>query len=54
MLNSAFTFLIIAIIAAILGFWAVVGVAAWIAKAVFVLFIILFLVSFIAGRRSAV
>jgi len=51
MLSWALTFLIVAIVAAILGFGVVAGTAAWIAKALFVVFLILFLVSLIAGRR---
>jgi uncharacterized membrane protein YtjA (UPF0391 family) len=43
--------LIVAIVAAILGFGVVAGTAAWIAKALFVVFLILFLVSLVAGRR---
>lgn len=53
MLSYAITFLVIAIIAAILGFAVLANTAAWIAKALFVLFLILFALSFITGRRPA-
>jgi uncharacterized membrane protein YtjA (UPF0391 family) len=50
MLDWALTFLIVAITAAILGFGGLAGSAAWVAKAFFLVFIILFLVCLIAGR----
>lgn len=50
MLSWAITFLIIAIIAGVLGFSVVAGTAAWIAKGLFIIFIVLFLVSLIFGR----
>ncbi len=50
MLSLALTFLVVAIIAAILGFGAVAGTAAWIAKTLFVIFLILFIVSLVTGR----
>ncbi len=51
MLNYAITFLIIAIIAGVLGFGVVAGTAAMIAKICFVLFLVLFVASLIGGRR---
>lgn len=51
MLSWAIIFLIIALVAGVLGFGVVAGTAAWIAKVLFVVFLILFLVSLIAGRR---
>jgi uncharacterized membrane protein YtjA (UPF0391 family) len=54
MLGWALTFLIIAIIAGILGFGMVAGAAAGIAKLLFALFLILFLASLIFGRRATV
>lgn len=50
MLSWAITFLIVAIIAGVLGFSVVAGTAAWIAKILFVVFIVLFLASLIFGR----
>ena len=51
MLSWAIIFLVIALIAGVLGFGVVAGTAAWIAKVLFVVFLILFLVSLIGGRR---
>jgi uncharacterized membrane protein YtjA (UPF0391 family) len=51
MLSYALTFLILAVVAAFLGFGVVAGTAAWIAKVLFGVFIVLFLVSLITGRR---
>lgn len=50
MLHYALVFLIVAIIAAVLGFGGIAGTAAWIAKILFVAFLILALVSFL--RRA--
>ena len=44
-------FLVIALIAAALGFGGLAGTAAWAAKLVFVVGIILFLVSLFTGRK---
>jgi uncharacterized membrane protein YtjA (UPF0391 family) len=54
MLSWALTFLVIAIIAAVLGFGVVAGTAAWIAKLLFVVFLILFVVSLVTGRSAKV
>ena len=43
LLSWALIFLIVAIIAAIFGFRAVEGTAAWIAKVLFIIFLILFI-----------
>ncbi len=51
MLSWTITFLIIALIAAALGFGGVAGSAAWIAQVLFGLFLILFIISLIFGRR---
>ena len=51
MLSWAFAFLVIALLAALLGFAGIAGTAAWIAKALFVLFLARFLVSLILGRK---
>jgi uncharacterized membrane protein YtjA (UPF0391 family) len=50
MLSYAITFLIIAIVAGILGFGYIAGTAAMIAKALFVIFLVLFVVSLLRGR----
>ena len=52
MIGWAITFLVIAIIAAVLGFGVVAGTAAWIAKILFVVFLILFVISLVSGRRG--
>ncbi|RMF42815.1 MAG: DUF1328 domain-containing protein [Planctomycetota bacterium] len=52
MLSWALAFLIIALIAGVLGFTVIAGTAAWIAKICFIVFLILFVVSLIAGRRT--
>jgi uncharacterized membrane protein YtjA (UPF0391 family) len=54
MLRYALIFLIVALIAGALGFFAVEGTAAWIAKVLFVVFIILFLIGLLSGRRPPV
>ena len=54
MLQWALTFLVVAIIAAVLGFGVVEGTAAWIAKVLFVVFIVLFLIGMLTGRRPPV
>lgn len=51
MLSWALTFLIIAIIAAALGFGLIAGTAALIARVCFLLFLILFVIALISGRR---
>ena len=53
MLNWSIAFLVVALIAAVLGFWAIAGTAAAIAKILFIVFLVLFLVALITGRRSA-
>jgi len=52
MLSWALTFLVIAIIAAVLGFVSLAGTAAWAAKICFVVFLVLFVVSALTGRRT--
>jgi uncharacterized membrane protein YtjA (UPF0391 family) len=54
MLSWALTFLVIALIAAALGFGGIAGTAAGIAKIVFFLFLIFFVISLIMGRRGPV
>lgn len=52
MLDYAVTFLIIAIVAGILGFGVIAGTAAMIAKFLFVIFLVLFLASYFRSRRT--
>tara|TARA_R110002073_G_scaffold149182_2_gene302659 strand:+ start:345 stop:599 length:255 start_codon:yes stop_codon:yes gene_type:complete len=54
MLGWALTFLVIALIAAALGFGVVAGTAASIAKILFVVFLVLFVISLVMGRRGPV
>jgi uncharacterized membrane protein YtjA (UPF0391 family) len=54
MLSWAVTFLIIAIIAAVLGFSGIAGTAVNIAWILFVVGLVLSLVFFVAGRRPPV
>ena len=49
MLRWAVVFLVVAIIAAIFGFTSIAGDSAWIAKVLFVVFLILMVVSFVFG-----
>ena len=52
MLNWAVTFFVIAIVAAVLGFTNIAGSAIDIAKILFFLFLVLFVLSLIFGRRA--
>jgi uncharacterized membrane protein YtjA (UPF0391 family) len=51
MLSWAITFLLIALVAAVLGFGVVAGTAAAFAKILFILFLVLFVVSLIRHQR---
>jgi uncharacterized membrane protein YtjA (UPF0391 family) len=51
MLSYAITFLIIALIAGVLGFGVIAGTAAMIARVLFLIFLVLFVVSLFTGRR---
>jgi uncharacterized membrane protein YtjA (UPF0391 family) len=52
MLGWAITFLIIALIAAVFGFGGIAVASAGIAKFLFVLFLVMFVVFFLLGRRG--
>ena len=52
MLSWAVTFLIIALIAAVLGFGGIAGTAVGIAKILCFVFLVLFVVALIMGRRT--
>ena len=54
MLRWALAFLVIALIAGLFGFWGLEGTAMWLARVLFFLFLVLFVVSLIAGRRPVV
>ena len=51
MLSWSIFFLIIAVVAAFLGFSSLAGAAAGIAKVLFGVFLVLFLISLFVGRR---
>lgn len=51
MLNWSITFLVVAIVAAFFGFGGIAGTATDIAKILFSVFLILFFVSLVLGRR---
>ena len=51
MLYYALLFLVLALIAGAVGFFALAGAAAWIAKVLFILFLVVFLLSLVRGRR---
>ena len=51
MLTYAVIFFLVAILAGILGFGVIAGTAASIAKVLFVIFLVLFIVSLVRGRR---
>jgi len=53
MLNWSITFLIIAIIAAIFGFTTIAGASIAVARFLFFVFIVLFLIFLVLGRSSA-
>lgn len=52
MVQWAITFFVIALLAAVMGFGGIAGEAAWIGKVLLVVFLILAVVSMLAGRRG--
>jgi uncharacterized membrane protein YtjA (UPF0391 family) len=52
MLYYAVLFFVLAMVAAYLGFAALAGMAAWIAKILFFVFLVALVLSFFSGRRS--
>lgn len=54
MLGWAITFLVIALIAGVLGFGGIMGASAGIAKILFFVFIVLFVIGLLMGRRGPV
>jgi uncharacterized membrane protein YtjA (UPF0391 family) len=51
-LNYAITFLIVAILAGVLGFGVIAGTAAMIARVLFIIFLVLFVASLFGGRKA--
>ena len=54
MLGWALTFLVVALIAGLFGFGLVAGASYTIAKVLFFVFLVLFIVALITGRRTVV
>ncbi|MCC7335055.1 MAG: DUF1328 domain-containing protein [Pirellulaceae bacterium] len=52
MLGWALTFLVIALIAGVLGFGVIAGTAASVAKVLFFVFLVLFIIGLVMGRRG--
>lgn len=52
MLYYAFLFLLLAIVAGILGFSVIAGTAAMIAKVIFVIFLVLFIASMLFAKKK--
>jgi len=52
MIGYTLFFLILALVAGALGFGVIAGTAALIAKVLFVVFLVLFVASFLRGRRA--
>jgi len=52
MLSYAVIFLLVALIAGVLGFGVISGTAAMIAKVLFVLFLVFFVISLFTSRRT--
>ena len=52
MLNYAVIFLVIALLAGVLGFGVIAGTAATIAKVLFIIFLVLFIASLLRGRKA--
>jgi len=53
MLSWALAFLVIALIAGVLGFGVIAGTAASIAKVLFFVFLVLFVIGLFMGRRGS-
>jgi uncharacterized membrane protein YtjA (UPF0391 family) len=52
MLRWALVFLAVTIVAAVFGFGGIAAEAAWIAKILFVVFLALFVISLVMGRKG--
>jgi uncharacterized membrane protein YtjA (UPF0391 family) len=52
MLRWALAFLIVALIAGVLGFGGIAADSAWIARVLFVVFLVMFLISALLGYRA--
>lgn len=54
MLHYSLVFLVVAIIAAVLGFGGIAGASAGIAKILFFCFLVIWLVTFLFGRKRGI
>ena len=52
MLHYSLVFLVVAIIAAVFGFSGIAADAAWIGKMLFVVFLIIYVLSFVLGKKK--
>jgi uncharacterized membrane protein YtjA (UPF0391 family) len=52
MLRWTLVFLLVALVAGALGFYGLEGTAMWIAKVLFLVFLILFIITLVMGRRG--
>jgi len=52
MLRWALLFLVVALVAGLLGFWGLEGSAMYFARVLFFVFLVVFVVSLIMGRRA--
>jgi uncharacterized membrane protein YtjA (UPF0391 family) len=52
MLRLALAFLVLALVAGFFGIWGLEGMAMWMARITFFMFIVLFVVSLIFNRRT--
>jgi uncharacterized membrane protein YtjA (UPF0391 family) len=54
MLRWALIFLVVALLAGVFGFWGLEGTAMQIARILFFLFLVLFIISLVTGRRPPI
>jgi len=54
MLSWALTFLVIALVAGVFGFGVIAGTAATVAKVLFFVFVVLFVIGLVMGRRGPI
>lgn len=52
MLSWTLTFIVVALIAGVLGFGTLAGAAATVAKVCFIIFLVLFVISLLRGKKS--
>lgn len=53
MLRWALVFLIVALLAGVFGFWGLEGTAMWMARVLFFVFLVLFVISLAVGGRAS-